>query len=71
MKSDLMTAAGAASLVGAALSGEMAWLATRDLGVICGAAGQSHCPWLLAAAGLLTLGLALLAKGRRGETPAA
>ncbi|CAN7367249.1 hypothetical protein LJR164_002209 [Phenylobacterium sp. LjRoot164] len=68
LKSDLITAAGAAMLVGAAVSTEMAWLAARgvaELGVICGAAGQPHCPWLIGAAALLASGTATLIAGRR------
>lgn len=68
LKSDLITAAGAAMLVGAALSVEMAWLAARSvaqLGVICGAAGQPNCPWLMGGAALLASGTATLIAGRR------
>jgi hypothetical protein len=73
-QSDLITAAGAAMLVGAALSAEMAWLAARgvaNLGVLCGSAGQPHCPWLIAAAVLLASGAATLIAGRRRAKPAA
>ena len=68
LKSDLITAAGAAMLVGAAVSAEMAWLAARgvaQLGVICGAAGQPHCPWMIGSAALLASGTATLIAGRR------
>ena len=63
LKSDLITAAGAAMLVGAAICAELAWLAARgvaDLGVICGAAGQPNCPWLIAAAVLAVGGAGAL-----------
>lgn len=72
-QSDLITAAGAALLVGAALSAEMAWLAARgvaELGVICGAAGEPHCPWLIGAAALLASGAATLVAARRQAAPA-
>ena len=68
LKSDLITAAGAAMLVGAAVSAEMAWLAARgvaQLGVICGAAGQPHCPWMIGSAALRASGTATLSAGRR------
>ena len=55
-------------LVGAAVSAEMAWLAARgvaQLGVICGAAGQPHCPWMIGSAALLASGTATLIAGRR------
>ena len=68
LKSDLITAAGAAMLVGAAISAELAWLAARgvaQLGVICGAAGQPHCPYLVAAAALLVGGTLTLVRSRR------
>jgi len=68
LKSDLITAAGAAMLIGSALCGELAWLAAREvtnLGVICGAAGQPHCPWLIGAAALFASGAATLTLGRR------
>ncbi|WP_312164497.1 hypothetical protein [Phenylobacterium sp.] len=74
LKSDLVTAAGAVMLVGSALSAEMAWLAARgvaNLGVICGAAGQPHCPWLIGAAALLASGTATLIAGRRRMKAAA
>ena len=73
LKSDLITAAGAAMLVGAAISAELAWLAARgvaELGVICGAAGQPHCPWLIGAGALLASGTATLIAGRRRMKPA-
>lgn len=73
LNSDLITAAGAAMLVGAAISAELAWLAARgvaELGVICGAAGQPHCPWLIGAAALLASGTATLIAGRRRMKPA-
>ena len=73
LTSDLITAAGAAMLVGAAVSAEMAWLAARgvaQLGVICGAAGQPHCPWLIGAGALLVSGTAALVAGRRRMKPA-
>lgn len=68
LKSDLITAAGAAMLVGAAVCAEFAWLAARgvaSLGVICGAAGQPHCPWLISAGVLAAAGAAALALSRR------
>ena len=73
LKSDLITAAGADMLVGAAVSAEMAWLAARgvaELGVICGAAGQPHCPWMIGSAALLASGTATLIAGRRRMKPA-
>ena len=73
LKSDLITAAGAAMLVGAAVSAEMAWLAARgvaQLGVICGAAGQPHCAWVIGSAALLASGTATLIAGRRRMKPA-
>ena len=68
LKSDLTTAAGAAMLVGSAVCGELAWLAARgvaELGVICGSAGQPHCPYLIAAAALLVGGSLTLVRSRR------
>ena len=59
LKSDLVLAVGAAMLVGAAVSAELAWLAARgvaELGVICGAAGRPDCPYLIAAAALFVSG---------------
>lgn len=59
LKSDLVTAAGAAMMVGAAVSAELAWLAARGvagLDTICGAAGQPDCPYLIAAAALFVSG---------------
>lgn len=57
--------AGAASLIGAAVSGEIAvvhmrWMA-QTYGAICGSEGLPHCAACPTAVGLLMSGLALLA----------
>lgn len=68
LKSDLITAAGAAMLVGSAICAELAWLAARgvaNLGVICGSPGQIDCPYLVSSAVLLVGGSLTLARGLR------
>ena len=68
LKSDLITAAGAAMLVGSAVCAELAWLAARgvaNLGVICGSPGQIDCPYFVSAAALLVGGSLTLARGLR------
>lgn len=61
----VLTIAGALSLVGAAVSGEVAvqhmrWTAAT-YGAICGADGVPHCAACPTAVGLLMVGLAFLA----------
>jgi hypothetical protein len=73
LKSDLITAAGAAMLVGSAVCAELAWLAARgaaNLGVICGSPGQIDCPYLVSAAGLLLGGSLTLTLGLQGPKAA-
>lgn len=73
LKSDLITAAGAAMLVSSAVCAELAWLAARgvaNLGVICGSPGQIDCPYLVSAAGLLVAGSLTLARGLRAPKAA-
>lgn len=53
--------AGALSLVGAAVSGEVAVLHLRWMAAICGAEGLPHCAACPTAVGLLMAGLAFLA----------
>lgn len=68
LKSDLITAAGAAMLVGSAVCAELAWLAARgvaNLGVICGSPGQIDCPYLVSSALLLVGGSLTLVRGLR------
>lgn len=66
--------AGVATLGGAALSGEIAWLHMRWMaatyGAICGSQGLPHCAACPTAAGLLALSLALFAAAAR-PAPAA
>lgn len=72
LKHDLITAAGAALLVAAAVCAELAWLAARGLaalGVICGSAGRPDCPYLIAAGALAVSGAAMLALGLRAPAP--
>lgn len=70
-----LTLAGAASLAGAALSGEAAWLHMRwtaqAYGAICGQAGIVHCPACPAALALAAAGLAFLAAAARRRALAA
>ena len=61
----VLTLTGAASLFGAAVSAEIAWLHMHGLaatyGVICGSGATPHCAACPAAMGLLAMGLAALA----------
>lgn len=69
----ILTVAGALSLAGAAVSGEIAvlhmrWMA-QAYGAICGSEGLPHCAACPTAVGLLMAGLAFLAAAAK-ERPA-